>query len=83
MVHINLCENVVTNIFELIGNNSIIALCIHSIEYVGIPWYWFREFSPNMSDEYVFCLIFVLRLALIFLVTYVVNSSREKNKIGF
>lgn len=77
MTHINRRENIITNIFEPIGNNSITILCIHTVEATGMHWYWFRSALPNLSIASFSVMLPIYRLALIALGMLAVTSFKK------
>ena len=78
MTHINRHENIITNIFEPIGNNSITILCIHTVETIGMHWYWFRSILPNQSNVSFVVVTLIYRLILIGLDMLLVSTIQKQ-----
>ena len=81
MTHINRRESPITDFFEIIGHNSITILCVHTVESIGMHWYWFRDTLSNASITHMFIMILIYRLVFIALGMLVVTSF--KNWGGF
>ena len=77
MTHINRRENIITNFFEAIGNNSIYILCLHTVENTGMHWYWFRNTLSSASNTHMVVMILIYRLVLIALGMLVVSEFKK------
>lgn len=77
MTHINRRENPITNFLEAIGNNSIYIFCVHTVEYIGVPWVWFKANLPDASVKHMYCMILILRFTFIALGMLVIKSFQN------
>lgn len=79
VLKLNRYENPLLRLLQMIGRDSLLIFCIHTVEMIAVPWYLLREkYEPVFCDLLILVLRWGLILCAIRAIKYVIHVIRGR-----